>query len=254
MKRKVDYQLGIIGKSLDHSFSPDYFAQKLKHSKPGFFSYDRFPLASVREVEQIFAMKNLLGFNVTIPFKESIIPYLDQLDPTAQEIGAANTVYVRNGIKLGYNTDVVGFEATVRNLGIKEACLVLGSGGASKAVEFVLRKRNLVWKTVSRNPNLNQVGYRSIDKQMLMDYPVIINTTPLGTWPSVEQKPEIPYRLLNKHNTLIDLTYHPRVTAFLKEGQQRDCLVQNGLQMLKVQADASYDIWMGRSELSNLHL
>lgn len=253
MKKKVDYQLGIIGKSLDHSFSPDYFARKLKYTKPGFFSYDRFPLASISDVEKLFRKDNLLGFNVTIPFKESIISYLDRLGPVAQKIGAVNTVYVRNGERLGYNTDVIGFDATVRNLGLKEPCLILGSGGASKAVEFVLTRRNIEWKTVSRKPNANQLGYQSIDKQKLMDYPVIINTTPLGTWPNVEEKPDLPYSLLNKNNTLVDLTYNPRVTAFLRHGQEKGCLVQNGFQMLKVQADAAYDIWMGRSELSKLH-
>lgn len=235
---------GIIGNPVTHSFSPDYFNEKFK--KNGLpCQYKRFPLSQISQLQDVLQNHpNLVGFNVTSPFKEAILPYVSELSPEAQELQAVNTV-VRNGNELiGYNTDVIGFDKTITSLGIgKKGCLVLGTGGASKAVAYVLKQRNMPFNFVSRTKTNGVLSYDDINGDVLRQFPVVINTTPLGMMNRINQKPMIPYSKIGVDNVLIDLVYIPRTTAFLREGFNRGARIKNGFQMLVDQAEASWKIW-----------
>ncbi len=237
-------EYGIIGKPLSHSFSPEYFANKFRALHLD-HSYLPFELNTIQDVVQLVKDRpNLVGFNVTVPFKQDILPFLATLSDEARSIGAVNTVKVIDGKLHGYNTDVIGFDKTIAGLHLKnQKALVLGSGGASKAVRFVLNQRNIDVLQVSRITHENGIRYDEITSQILTDYPVIINTTPLGMEPDVKSKPNLPYSALDSNNVLVDLVYNPRLTAFLHEGLQRGSRIKNGFQMLVEQAEASWKIW-----------
>jgi len=235
---------GLIGKSLDHSFSPSYFAGKFQ--KLGLnHSYTAFELEAIDAFPALLKQHpNLVGLNVTIPYKESILSYMDELSVEAEEIRAVNTILIRDGKCIGHNTDIFGFEAMWRSLYLRrEPCLVLGTGGASKAVCYVLEKRKVPFVQVSRSPLGGQIYYDEISRQLLKKYPIIVNTTPLGMYPNVFSKPNLPYSGLDEKNVLIDLVYEPRTTAFLREGLNRGSRIKNGFQMLVEQAEASWKIW-----------
>jgi shikimate dehydrogenase len=237
-------EFGLIGKSLDHSFSPAYFGEKFK--KLGLtHTYEKFELQTIEQFPDVPKQHpELIGLNVTIPYKESIIPFLDELSPEAKEVEAVNTIAFSRGKLKGYNTDIHGFDAVWRSLYLrKEPCLVLGTGGASKAVVFVLKKHKVPFLNVSRNPTQDQIGYDEISTKLISEYPVIVNTTPLGMYPDVKSKPKLPYAVLDEKNVLIDLVYEPGTTAFLHEGLRRGARIKNGFQMLVEQAEASWNIW-----------
>ncbi|MEY2938355.1 MAG: hypothetical protein RL062_944 [Bacteroidota bacterium] len=236
---------GIIGEKLGHSFSPQYFQEKFQ-SLGIQDSYDKLEIETLDNIQQEIEHLGWSGFNVTIPFKESIIPFLDEISPSAKAIGAVNCVAIENKKWIGHNTDIAGFEKSI--LPFLEnhfpRALVIGTGGASKAVQFVLEKRNIETFLLSRNPNgKNALAYGSVDENSLVHFPLIINTTPLGTWPDIENKPEIPYNGITAQHYLFDLIYNPTETAFLLEGKKRGAQVQNGLRMLQIQADLSWEIW-----------
>lgn len=240
---------GIIGNPVTHSFSPDYFSEKFKRLGLN-YSYDRFHLNDISELSNVLnANPSLVGFNVTSPFKEAIIPYLTEISQEAKSIGAVNTV-VRDGDSLiGYNTDIIGFDKTIASLGIgKKGCLVLGSGGASNAVKYVLSKRKMPFKQVSRSRQNGMISYKEIDKRLLDQFPVIINTTPLGMMNRINEKPALPYNHISGKSVLIDLVYKPRATAFLRAGLNRGARIKNGFQMLVEQAEASWKIWSHNHE------
>ncbi|MBL55629.1 MAG: shikimate dehydrogenase [Flavobacteriales bacterium] len=244
-------KLGLIGYPLTHSFSAKYFAEKFDKEGISGFSYENFEIPQIEDFPDV--IKNnpeLVGLNVTIPYKEKIIPYLDELDEDAKEIGAVNTIKViqtEHGVKLkGYNTDIHGFRETLKPL-LKMhhyKALILGTGGAAKAVEYVLKKIGLDVLYVSRNPQSeNERSYHELNDVAVKNFPVIINSTPLGMHPKVEECPALPYEYLTEDNLLYDLIYNPAETLFMKKGTEKGAITKNGLGMLKLQAEKAWEIW-----------
>ncbi len=237
--------LGLVGKDLRHSFSPDFFRQKFEREQITDAEYRLFPFDNPEDIVQLRNLATLSGFNVTIPYKSAIIPYLDEIDVEAQVIGAVNTVVVNAGRWIGYNTDVLGFADTLSLLATNRprTALVLGTGGASKAVIHVLKKRGFRILQVSRQGGDDLLTYEDVDAAIISQVALIINTTPLGTWPNVSELPVIPYHAVTQAHILIDLVYNPPETAFLKAGRQQGAIGINGHAMLIAQAEASWKLW-----------
>ena len=239
-------QFGLVGKGIGYSFSKTYFQKKFIENKIFTnYNYKNFDIENISEIEKIFEIKNLAGLNITIPYKEKVIPYLNELTATAQQIGAVNTVVFKNKKTVGHNTDIVGFENALKlfiGTSSKKA-LVLGTGGASKAVKFVLKKNKIDLITVSRNPKKNEMNYDDINQKMINNYPLIINCTPLGTKPKIEEAPNIPYNYIGPENYLFDLIYNPIQTKFMRIGLEKGAKVCNGYHMLIQQAEASWKLW-----------
>lgn len=237
---------GLIGHPLGHSFSARFFAEKF--SAEGISArYDNYDLADISEVEKL---RSLDGFNVTIPYKQAILPYLAGLSTEAQAIGAVNTVRVVDGRFYGYNTDAIGFQQSLRAFlgteGTVSKAFVLGTGGASKAVGYVLQQMGIPYRRVSRTAKDDSLTYADLPLLMQPDEgarTLIVNCTPLGTYPHVDTCPDIPYHLLGESHMLYDLVYNPEETLFLRHGRQRGCSVKNGLDMLHRQAIAAWQIW-----------
>ncbi len=242
---------GLIGYPLEHSFSAGYFAEKFKKENITDAQYLNFPIENIEQFPTLFSKGfTICGLNVTIPYKEKVIPYLNELSEGAQAIKAVNTIKIvyQNGIKklIGYNTDEFGFRQTLlSNLkNYHRNALVLGTGGASKAITYVLDTLRINYLLVSRNPDgTNQIGYHQIDASIMNQYHIIINTTPVGMYPNVDEKPPIPYHMLTRYHLLYDLIYNPLKTAFLIEGEKYGCLTMNGLGMLYLQAEKAWEIW-----------
>jgi shikimate dehydrogenase len=241
---------GLIGKKLTHSFSQAYFDEKFE-SLGIEAKYFLFEVGDVSEVKEIIrSHPELVGLNVTIPFKEDILSIADNVDPEARAIGAVNTLSIkREGEEAtiyASNTDMVGFEKTLRPL-IKDrrniSALVLGTGGAAKAVVYVLQKLRIPFRCVSRNPVENQLGYSDLTEDLIMEHSLIINTTPVGMYPQADVAPVIPYSFLTRDHVLYDLIYNPAETIFLRKGREKGCVTINGQRMLELQADASWEIW-----------
>jgi shikimate dehydrogenase len=237
-------QYGLIGFPLSHSFSPDYFNEKFRNTGLE-ATYTAYPLETIAALPGLLARIPFNGLNVTIPYKEAVQPFLDRLDTHAAAIGAVNCIAFRNGERIGYNTDWLGFRnSLVRWLQpLPEGALIFGTGGAAKAVAYTLTQLQIPYQIVSRRPGENSLGYNQLDSRVLADYPLLINTTPLGTWPNVADCPPIPYHLLTPRNSLYDLIYNPAETAFLHAGIQQGCAIKNGLEMLHEQAEESWSIW-----------
>lgn len=236
----------LIGHPLKHSFSRDLFTDKFKREGLDcrFQNYDIQPIERILDI--IAEHPELCGFNVTIPYKESIVPLLDELDETAKEIGAVNAVKVENGKTKGYNTDIYGFDKLLeRALKGKEIghALVLGTGGASKAVQYVLKQRNIPYSTVSRSAEKGDYSYDTLTDEVLKKSHLIINTTPLGMMPRIDDFPEIHYQGLSRSHILIDLIYNPRETAFMELGRTWGANVYNGKQMFEEQAKKTWELW-----------
>jgi shikimate dehydrogenase len=244
--------LGLIGYPLTHSFSVDYFAKKFAKEKIRDYKYLNFPIDNLSKFPALLdEQPDLIGLNATIPYKEKIIPYLDELDPTAAKIGAVNTVkIIRDNWKKhlsGYNTDAYGFHHSLTPFLQKKhtGALILGTGGASKAVAYVFDQLGIDYLFVSRTPSKNQIGYREICLPIISKHLIIVNTSPLGTYPDVDTYPDIPYDLLTPDHILYDLVYNPPETAFLRFGQQKEATCINGQRMLELQAEKSWEIWTG---------
>jgi shikimate dehydrogenase len=239
---------GLVGKDISYSFSKKYFTDKFTLEKHN-HQYINIDLTIIDDLLDFLAnnIENLKGFNVTIPYKEAIFKYLDEIDYEAQQIGAVNCVKIIDKQFLkGFNTDIYGFEKSILPLLEKHhtKALILGTGGASKAVAYTLKKLKIDYKFVSRNPKENQFSYQDLDKTIITDYTIIINTTPLGTKDKSEElSPNIPYQFLTKKHLLYDLIYNPLETVFLKKGKEKNTKIKNGLEMLKLQADKSWEIW-----------
>lgn len=244
-------KLGLIGFPLSHSFSPTYFAKKFKEQNISDWQYDAYPIPSIQNFQKLWKDESLMGLNVTIPYKQLVIPFLDRLDESASAIGAVNTVK-REGTELvGYNTDIFGFEYSVKELIGKNSinnALILGTGGASKAVKFVLGKlvENEV-KFVSRSKKKGDFTYEELTEKVLSNHQLIVNTTPLGTYPNINSAPDLNYNHINSHHYLFDLVYNPPKTLFLEKGEKRGAKTMNGLLMLHQQAEKSWDIWTSAS-------
>lgn len=239
-------QFGLIGYPLSHSFSKNYFNRKFNDEGIHDCSYELYPIASIAELKSLLdTEKGLHGLNVTIPYKEAVLPFIDHVSTAAQQIGACNCISIKEGKLTGYNTDVIGFEQTLLPLlqpNHKKA-LVLGTGGAAKAVAWVLQKLKIEYSYVSRHAKKGQLSYEQIDAAILKDFGIIINTTPLGMQPNINQKPSLPYINLTEQHLCYDLIYNPEKTAFLQEAEKQGAVIKNGLDMLLIQAEESWRIW-----------
>ncbi len=237
---------GLIGRNISYSFSMAYFSKKFAALQLKDHSYENFDLEKIGDFEQLIKTHpHLRGLNVTIPYKEAIIPYLDSLHPEADKIGAVNTIRVSKNGLMGYNTDAFGFKKALEPLlkPYHKKALILGTGGASKAIAFSLEEMDIPFKFVSRKPSGHQFGYSQLNCAILEEFTVLINCTPLGTFPAVARKPDIPYECISPNHFLFDLIYNPEKTAFLAEGFKRASAVSNGLKMLEFQAEKAWEIW-----------
>ncbi|WP_109830379.1 shikimate dehydrogenase family protein [Reichenbachiella versicolor] len=243
-------QFGLIGKTLKHSFSKNYFSNKFIKENIEGCNYELFELPTIQSFPKLIEdyKNSLLGLNVTIPYKLDVMEYLDELDSNAKSIGAVNTIKVLSNGKLkGYNTDYLGFKNSLKeNWELKnKKALILGTGGASNAVKCALGDLQIDYLMVSRSAKGDIIDYESIMKnpEIIEDHKLIVNTTPLGTFPNVEDKPQLPYSSITENHLLFDLVYNPEVTAFMKEGLKLNAKVKNGYNMLVGQAEASWKIW-----------
>jgi shikimate dehydrogenase len=238
-------EYGLIGFPLSHSFSQKYFTEKFLKEDIDDAKFLNFSLPDIEGLEQLFAEHALKGLAVTIPYKKSVIKYLDETDDVVKTISACNCIKINNGRKIGYNTDVIGFERSfIKNLQPHHTkALLLGTGGAAAAVKFVLAKLGIQHLDVSRNASEKNISYHDITPATLKEYTVIINCTPLGTYPNIAESPQLSYDLINDSHYLFDLVYNPPLTRFLQQGQEKGCIVQNGYEMLVIQAEENWKIW-----------
>ncbi|MEP2772818.1 MAG: shikimate dehydrogenase [Fulvivirga sp.] len=237
---------GLIGRKLGHSFSKEYFETKFDELNLTDHSYNLFELDDIDEIEKILKLKPK-GLNVTVPYKEEIIPYLDRLDDSASKVGAVNVISLEKNAFVGYNSDFYGFKTSLQhwlsNTTLK--ALVLGTGGASKAVIAALDDLGIESVFISRQSGENRLTYSQVTFDTIEQHRLIINTTPLGMYPEVNESPDIPYNSLTTQHYLYDLVYNPEKTVFLKKGEAKGAQVKNGLQMLHLQAEKSWEIWNG---------
>ncbi|WLD22789.1 shikimate dehydrogenase [Flavobacterium dauae] len=233
---------GLIGKNIDYSFSRNYFNNKFNNEHILNSQYINFDIDNLSKLNNIFKQNNK-GYNVTIPYKKEIIPYLDALDIHSKKIGAVNTIQIKNGQKIGFNTDWIGFKKSLEPL-LKThhtQALILGTGGSSKAVAYALKQLQITYKTVSRTKG--DFVYNQLNQKILSEYLLIINCTPLGTFPVVDVAPEIPYNFITKNHLAYDLIYNPAETLFLKNCREKGAVSKNGLEMLEIQAEESWKLW-----------
>ena len=242
-------KFGLIGYPLGHSFSRKYFTEKFSRDHIENCSYENYPLTNIGQLTDLIKDTDLEGLNVTIPYKSSVIKYIDKADPESDAIGAVNVIKIHrrnNKTELyGFNSDIMGIRDTIVPViisGIKNA-LVLGTGGSSKAVCFVLKSLNVPYTLISREKKPSCLTYSEITPELIRNSRLIINTTPLGMFPDVNSKPDLRYEFLGRKHILFDLVYNPEMTAFLKTGQERGCTVLSGLKMLYSQAERSWEIW-----------
>jgi shikimate dehydrogenase len=238
----------LLGKNISYSFSRGYFTDKFEKLNLKKSKYVNFDLQNIEDFPTIIdENEHLKGINVTIPYKEEIIPFLSKIDKTAKKIGAVNTIkFTKRGNLKGYNSDVVGFENSLIPLLKKhhKSALILGTGGASKAIAYALKRNDIKYKFVSRNPEgKKEISYNSLTQEVLEKHTIIINSTPLGTFPDIDKCPNIPYQFITKNHILYDLIYNPAISTFLSKGNEKEAITKNGLQMLELQAEESWRIW-----------
>jgi shikimate dehydrogenase len=243
-------RFGLIGRHLQHSFSPAYFANKFKQEGILGCAYDLFPLAQIEDFKSLLQKNlNLAGLNVTIPYKQAIIPFLDDLSPQALQIGAVNTIQFVEGQLIGHNTDVYGFQTSLEkalsSTQFNSKALVLGTGGASKAVVYALQEMNIPYQYVSRVSTADALSYEILSPKLVQNHLIIINTTPLGMSPNIESCPFLPYAAIGQAHILFDLVYNPKQTLFMKRGAEQGAKTINGLEMLHLQAEKAWNIWTG---------
>lgn len=242
---------GLIGYPLSHSFSKQYFTEKFNKDALRDAVYELFPLQNIKELPQLLSKyPAITGLNVTIPYKQTVIPYLDELNAVAEATGAVNTIHIKKGRLIGYNTDVAGFWLSFQKIHqpYQKRSLILGTGGASRAVSYVFQQLEVPHLFVSRNPKGNGViSYNDLNKEILNDHQIIVNTTPLGMAPDIDSLPPIPYHYLTPDHLLYDLIYNPEETGFLQEGKRKGAHIKNGLEMLHIQAEKAWEIWNANS-------
>lgn len=237
---------GLLGQNLNHSLSENYFETKFKKEGVSDCKYQNFEIPRINDLPALIKdNKDLVGLNVTIPYKELVLPFLDEVSPEAEIIGAVNTIQIKNGKTIGYNTDFLGFEQSLLTFlkGNIRRALILGSGGAAKAVAFGLRRLGISYQFVSRRKIDGSITYDQVISELILPNLLIINCTPLGTYPKVDDLPPIPKSFLNNSHFIYDLVYNPEETALMKLGKSKGCNVKNGLEMLQNQAEASWEIW-----------
>lgn len=240
------YKFALVGRNISYSFSRGYFEEKF--NKLGLYnhSYENFDLQEIKELPATIKSKgDIMGLNVTIPYKEDVLTYLDQIDESAKKIGAVNTIKIdKNGLT-GFNTDTYGFKHAIGPYIKKHhtKALILGTGGASKAIAFVLEELGIHYTFVSRSGKKNGFKYTELTDAIITEHTLIINCSPVGTFPNIEEKPNIPYNSINSKHLLFDLIYNPEETAFLKTGKTNGASICNGLRMLELQAEKAWEIW-----------
>lgn len=238
---------GLIGKSLSHSFSPQYFADKFAQLDID-AQYLKFELDDLAVFPYLLKQNNqLAGLNVTIPYKQAIIPFLDELDDAAKHIGAVNCITIKNGITTGYNTDWIGFQKSLWPLlktNTEYQALIFGNGGAAQAIQYALRRLNIPFQSVVRNPHDgSSITYDHLTAEICAQHLLWINTTPVGTYPNIEELLPLPMQQIGAHHILYDLIYNPDTTSFMKMGIAQNATVKNGLEMLHLQAEEGWKLW-----------
>lgn len=239
-------QFGLIGKNIEYSFSRKFFSEKFSSdNKYSNYDYTNYDIESIHDLNNVFNSKNLCGLNVTIPYKEKIISFLDKISDEAEQIGAVNTICFENGSKVGYNTDIFGFTESLKMNKIDniDSALILGTGGAAKTIIYFCNKNNIPFNVVSRQESNLNLSYNELNEDIFKKRVLIVNCTPLGTYPDINRCPKLPYELINKENILFDLVYNPSETLFMKKGKEIGCKTLNGYQMLRLQAEKSWEIW-----------
>jgi shikimate dehydrogenase len=237
---------GLIGYPLSHSFSKKFFTEKFEKEGLQDCRYELFPIPSIGDLPQVFHdQPGLKGLNVTIPYKEQVLSFLDEQDEVVRRIKACNCIAISRGKRKGHNTDVTGFERSLKTRWHHEHrnALILGTGGAAKAVEYVLEKLGISYKYVSRKPLAGHFSYKELTPSVIATHTLIINTTPLGTYPAVSEAPPIPYESITSSHYLFDLVYNPEKTLFLQKGEEHGAVTRNGYDMLLIQAEESWKIW-----------
>lgn len=239
-------QFGLIGYPLSHSFSKKYFTQKFAEQGIHNCSYELYPIPFINELPALLQqVKGLEGINVTIPYKEAVLPFLDEQTTAVQEIGACNCIHIKDGKLIGHNTDVTGFRQSIEPFlqPHHQRALILGTGGAAKAVAWVLQQLGIRFQIVSRNKTATTLSYDELDEAMMQTVELVINTTPLGMQPNVHDKPSLPYHCINNRFLCYDLIYNPEKTAFLQLAEAHGAVIKNGADMLLIQAEESWKIW-----------
>ena len=239
-------QFGLIGYPLAHSFSQNFFTKKFEKENLQDYRYDAFSIPAIDDLANILKTNpDLLGLNVTIPYKEQVISFLDEKTPLVKKIKACNCIKIKNGKLTGHNTDAPAFEQSLKEKlePHHTSALILGTGGAAKAVEYSLRQLNILYKYVSRKPSAKSFSYEQLTDAVMKEYSLIINTSPLGMHPNIVEAPQIPYHALTPKHYLFDLIYNPVKTLFLQKGEERGAVIKNGYEMLVLQAEESWRIW-----------
>ena len=241
-------KFGLLGKNISYSFSRKYFSEKFQKLGLNDFKYSNLDIPEIEEFPFLLYHREdeYQGINVTIPYKESVMRYLHEIDEDALKIGAVNTIKVTNDNKLyGYNTDFYGFQKSIEPFIQKhhKKALILGTGGASKAIAYALQKMDISYKFVSRSVAEDKFLYSMLNQQVMEEYTVIINCTPIGTFPDVDEAPKIPFEFITEKHLLFDLIYNPEHSKFLREGLKRGAAIKNGFEMLELQAEKSWEIW-----------
>jgi shikimate dehydrogenase len=243
-------KFGLIGYPLGHSFSGNYFREKFSQEQIADCVYSNYEIDSISGLQDILNDPELEGLNVTIPYKESVIPFLHKKDPVVTAIGASNCIRITDGILTGFNTDVIGFEKSlIEKLTDKDKyALILGTGGSSKAVAWVLKQKGIRFLFVSRKVTNQEdhVLYSDLNRQIIEKYSLIINTTPLGMFPNTGSSADLPYAFVGPDHYFFDLVYNPSKTLFLEKGEAAGARIKNGADMLAIQAEASWEIWNKR--------
>ena len=235
-------QFGLLGKNISYSFSKNYFEEKFKKLFLQNHSYNFFDVQDLNKISDLFNTSELKGFNVTIPYKEAIIPFLDELSEEAEKIGAVNCVKIIDDKKIGFNTDAFGFEKSllIHKKPHHTKALILGDGGAAKAVKFILEKHNIDYKTVSRKSELN---FENLTSDIVSEHFLIVQCTPVGTFPNVDDCIKFPFEALTNQHYIIDLIYNPTETSFIKNARKQGAITMNGYYMLEQQAEKAWLIW-----------
>ncbi len=245
-KENKVYKYGLVGRDISYSFSKGYFTKKFETLNLSQHSYENFDLQDIKMFSEVIdSNKSIQGLNVTIPYKELIIPFLAELNEVAKQIGAVNTIKFTNKGLVGFNTDAYGFEQAIQPHLRKHhtKALILGTGGASKAVAYVFDTKGIAYQYVSRNPSKGRLTYRDLTEDILQKYTLLVNCTPLGTYPNIALKPDIPYQYITPKHLLFDLIYNPSKTEFLLQGESKGASICNGAAMLEFQAEKSWEIW-----------
>lgn len=249
MELDIEHQkkvFGLLGRNISYSFSRNYFTEKFESLGLDELRYENFDIADISEISEVLKTPDLGGLNVTVPYKEDVIPYLDLMSEKAKKVGAVNTIrFTKTGKSKGYNTDVHGFKQALLPLlqPHHERALILGTGGASKAVAYALNKLGIFYTFVSREDKPGMIDYNRVNATTFDNYQIVVNCTPLGTHPNVSECPPLPYEYFTDRHIAFDLVYNPSETEFMKRASAHGAITKNGYEMLVFQAEKAWRIW-----------